>query len=144
MELHNLRDSRAFADQVGNELKRAERYSIFVTLSVFDFGFLAQTSSQPAPALESIRNVIAASVRATDSVSLIGDAEVGVLFPETTRQGAEIATRRAVELVRTKILADYNGHRSAVIAAELASYPDAAGVRSVEAMLKEINSKIGS
>jgi hypothetical protein len=131
-----------FLSHAGVELKRAERYRIFVSLVVVDLagvqaqlgGPLAETGT---PLLEALRG----HIRASDVASLVDDTSLALLFPETSRQGAEAAGRRLVEFIR-KHLAERTGQSAdQVIPMEMASYPDAAGARSLATFLEELAHK---
>ncbi len=130
-----------FIDKVGIELKRAERYRIFVSLIVIDLGFLATVpGDRPDGLIDDLINVVGRNVRAIDNVSRLDENRLALLFPETTRQGAEIASKRITELIRT-YLVNQGNRVDQVIPLEMASYPDAAGARSVADFLRDFSDK---
>ena len=95
---------RAFIDTAGVELHRAERYRVFVSLSVIDLNFVHSiVGEQFDDARDRIVKAVRHSIRACDSLSLLGDSCLSVLLPETSRQGAEIAMRRLSDLVRSEL-----------------------------------------
>jgi GGDEF domain-containing protein len=130
-----------FLDKVGIELKRAERYRIFISLIVIDLGFVSGYQDGRSEAIiTELMEVVSRNIRAIDNVSRLDDNRLALLFPETTRQGAEIASKRVTDLIRTHLTAQ--GHRvDQVIPLEMASYPDAAGARSVADFLREFSNK---
>jgi len=128
----------SFLDTVDVELKRAERYRIFVSLIVLDIGFLETAfSDRGVTVVKELFDAVRRQVRAIDNISLIQPYKLGLLFPETTRQGAEIASRRITELIRTKLSELNNQRFEQVIPLEMASYPDAAGAKSISDFLQE-------
>jgi GGDEF domain-containing protein len=139
---HNRKTDSYFIDRVGIELKRAERYRIFVSVLILDVGAVAQTTSSKAPSvMDDLVGIIRKHIRAIDNISVLDPYRVAVLLPETARQGAEIASRRITELIRNN-LSDDNGRRfDQVIPLEMASYPDAAGAMSINDFLREYSEK---
>ena len=131
-------DDVSFLSKVDLELKRAERYSVFVSLVVFDLTFVRDQFGPDAPGkvlrlFESTR----AKVREIDQVSVIDDYKLVLLLPETPRQGAEIAGRRVNELLRDMLSMEATETAERVIPMEMASYPDAAGARSIADFLRD-------
>lgn len=129
----------AFLSHAEVELKRAERYRIFVSLVVVDLTSIRPAlgnslSGADAELLEMLRT----HTRASDIASMVDQTSLALLFPETSRQGAEAAGRRLVDLIR-KFVAGRSGQvDDHVIPMEMASYPDAAGARSLAAFLEEL------
>ncbi|HUV31852.1 MAG TPA: hypothetical protein VMY05_12285 [Acidobacteriota bacterium] len=132
--------SESFVARAGIELKRAERYRVFVALSVLDMEFTKEffTEVEYAPVMDGILGVARNSVRACDYVSLVGPHHVCLLFPETSRQGAEVALRRIGDSIREELARRTDKTIDQVIPVELSSYPDAAGARTVEDFLEEL------
>jgi GGDEF domain-containing protein len=127
-----------FLDRVSTELKRAERYRIFVSLIVLDVGFLEAAFPEAGSAVVgNLVNFVERHIRAIDNISLLGSHKLGLLFPETTRQGAEMASRRVAELIKAKLSEMGNRRFDQVIPLEMASYPDAAGAKSIADFLRE-------
>lgn len=127
-----------FFSRVSTELKRAERYRIFVSLIVLDVGAAQKMfPNENSSVVNDLVGYVQEHIRSIDNISLLGPYKVGMLFPETTRQGAEIASKRISELIK-KRLSELNGSRfDQVIPLEMASYPDAAGARSIADFLTE-------
>ena len=97
-------EPRAFIDTAGVELHRAERYRVFVSLSVIDLSFVRSiVGERYEDARDRIVKAVRRSIRACDSLSLLGDNTLSVLLPETSRQGAEIAMRRLSGLIRSEL-----------------------------------------
>jgi len=134
-----------FARRINYELKRAERYRIFVSLVVFnitpvlEFLNRADITRSAAEFIDSLSNIIKKSVREIDTVSNSSQDKIGLLFPETPRQGAEAAARRISETLHS-FYAEYFGKPAdCPIPVEISSYPDAAGARSLASYLDEFD-----
>ena len=127
-----------FLDKVDLELKRAERYSGFVSLVVFDLAFLQDHFGPEAPAImQDLSNEARRNVREIDVVSVMDGCKLVLLLPETPRQGAEIASRRVTEILRNRLIRNNNGVAEKLIPLEMASYPDAAGARTIRDFLAD-------
>jgi PleD family two-component response regulator len=132
-----------FAGRIAYELKRAERYRIFVSLVIFNI----------APVVEKLKNgsgkvsqddflaltgeVIRNSVREIDAVSNSGREKIGLLFPETSRQGAESAARRISEALNNFYEEFFDQPADYLIPVEISSYPDASGARSLASYIDD-------
>ncbi len=129
---------RPFVERVGEELQRAERYRIFVSLVVLDLDSLKKDSARETAEFDRLVKLIKGNTRSIDSAALVNSRKMAVLLPETPRQGAEIAARRVTELIRQSYPADFNGNVDQVIPLEMASFPDAAGAKTVKEILSEL------
>jgi hypothetical protein len=135
----------SFAGRLKYELKRAERYRIFVSFLVFDIGSVLDKVGDISAAGEqiqknfvnSVKSVIRSSVREVDAVSNGSDIRIGVLCPETARQGAEAAARRIQTVLGTYCANHFKNSKDYIIPVEIASFPDAAGNRSIASYLDE-------
>ncbi len=134
MEIKNA----SFVDQIQLELQRAERYSVFMSIILLDLSFLRQHfGPNSSGVVQRIYDLLKSNVRVVDYIAIIDNVKIGFLFPETSRQGAEIAMRRLNEMIRDA-LADQNGSLSGkIIPMEIASFPDAAGTRTIREFLEE-------
>jgi GGDEF domain-containing protein len=129
---------RPFVERVGEELQRAERYRIFVSLVVLDLDSLKKDRARETAEFDRLVNLIKGNTRSIDSAALVNSHKMAVLLPETPRQGAEIAARRVTELIRQSFPADFNENVDQVIPLEMASFPDAAGAKTVKEILGEL------
>jgi GGDEF domain-containing protein len=129
---------RPFVERVGEELQRAERYRIFVSLVVLDLDSLKKDRARETAEFDRLVNLIKGNTRSIDSAALVNSHKMAVLLPETPRQGAEIAARRVTELIRQSFPADFNENVDQVIPLEMASFPDAAGAKTVKEILSEL------
>ena len=131
-----------FIREVDRELQRAERYSIFVSLTVLDLSFLGNKGFSFSPAdLTKLSALIQSKLRTIDYVSPVGENQLGLLFPETSRQGAEIVIRRIADLVKDYLEESIESKIEDIIPIEVASYPDASGARSVKDFLSDWSEK---
>ena len=129
---------RPFVERVGEELQRAERYRIFVSLVVLDLDSLKKDRAREAAEFDRLVNLIKGNTRSIDSAALVNSHKMAVLLPETPRQGAEIAARRVTELIRQSFPVDFSENVDPVIPLEMASFPDAAGAKTVKEILSEL------
>lgn len=128
-----------FVDSAFLELKRAERYRLFLSIITLDLSFgETQPGDSPRLPLDDILRDIRGGIRTVDSVDIVGQRRLALMLPETGRQGAAVAARRVSELVRNRMAEHSQVLRDQVIPLEMASYPDAAGTRSVEDLLGEL------
>ena len=128
-----------FFDQAEVELKRAERYRVFVSLLVLDVSSVQKvTKISVSEAMGHVESITRQHIRACDYIASCGESCLVALFPETSRQGAEIAGKRLSEAIRAKISELSGGQVDEVVPLEMASYPDAAGARSVSTLLADL------
>jgi len=129
----------SFGKRVDIELKRAQRYSIFISMTVFDLSFLKDREMNSKDVIvQDTVNLIQKNVREIDNVALIDNYKIGLLFPETQRQGAEIASRRIADVIRDSISHLVQKEHEGLIPLEMLSYPDAAGAKSLSEFLEEL------
>ena len=131
-----------FITKVDTELSRAKRYSIFVTMSVFDLSDILSSDHDSrvidsAELLEIVRN----QVRDIDYVSYINDNQLGVLLPETSRQGAEVVVKRVAEILKASLSEKVDFSINEHIPFEIASFPDAGGAKSIKDFLNDWQKK---
>lgn len=127
-----------FARQLNLELKRAERYRIFVSLLLVDLTKIKGIDTSKIPTADEFVRSIRPRMREIDVVSEVSGNRVGVLLPETSRQGAEVVARRVGDLVKSVVGDMIQESTDVAVSIEMASYPDAAGARSLEEYLKEL------
>ncbi len=134
--------SHPFMDRVDIELKRAQRYQIFVSLLVYDLSSVSSNNTDNNNSLtHKILQAVVQAVRAIDNVSLLASNKIALLLPETNRQGAEIASKRISSVVQT-CLESYGSQLNVeTVAPAMASYPDAAGMKSIKDFLTDFSSQ---
>lgn len=126
-----------FIEKVGLELQRAERYSIFISLTVLDLSFLNQIpEDQRTESLRTVLDVVNRNVRAIDSVSVMDQHQLGLLMPETSRQGAETVVKRIVSLIKGQLAKESRLEVGDVIPLQMASFPDTAGAKPIRELLQ--------
>jgi len=131
-----------FAEKVEVELNRAERYRVFVSLTVLDLDPAAEmVGEHTAEVLQDVAVGVREAVRTCDHVALLHRNYLAVLLPETPRQGAEVAGRRLAGIARTRLAARLGHGANQVIPVEIASYPDTAGARTLSGFLEELARK---
>jgi hypothetical protein len=127
-----------FAERVGLELNRAARYHFFVSFVVFDFSIFGQDSPCHIDTCKHIETIFTVNTRKVDEVAIIDSERVAVLLPETSRQGAEIVTRRLSEVITEQMKLSGRKTPESAFHVEIASYPDPAGVRPITDYLAEL------
>ncbi len=141
----NLKIESNFAERISYELKRAERYRYFVSLVIFNIGPIIdlggngqlRREEQQTDFVDQVRNIISKIAREIDAVSNQNLTKIGLLLPETSRQGAESAARR-ISSSLAQFCTDYFKKPSDyLVPVEISSFPDAAGARSVASYLED-------
>ena len=129
----------SFLNKVNEELQRAERYRIFISLTVFDLSTISnQSQADKQEKLEKIMASVKDNIRTIDYASMITNDRLGLLFPETTRQGAEIVARRISEIIKETFSVDIDKSSTQnIVPLEMASYPDAGGAKSIKDFMVE-------
>jgi len=129
-----------FIQRIEMELRRAERYRIFVSLVVLDLDFLrSQEGENGGSLMDGIVDLVATNIRVIDLFAVVGASKVAVLMPETQRQGAEAAAKRLTTLIGSEIETQTKQALEKMIPLEMASYPDAAGARSIKEILSDLS-----
>lgn len=144
MDDSNSKDgiSNSFIDRVDIELKRAQRYQIFISLLVYDISFIKELDHEKCEKLQSeILSAVSDKIRAIDDVSVLESCKIAFLLPETNRQGAEVASRRISSVLKESLEGFNEKEIIQSIAPEMASYPDAAGARSIKDFLTDYSKK---
>ena len=139
LKIDNRLPAEVFLNQAGIELKRAERYRIFVSLIVFDLSTAAGSVREMADKLsQQIRD----NVRASDHFAFIDHDRIAVLFPETPRQGAEVTARRLRNVLTTILEPEQAGDAEQLIPVEMVSFPDSGGARTVHDFLRDLSEQM--
>ena len=143
-QLHEVKPvSVTFLARAGIELSRAERYRIFICLTELDLGFTREIfgEEESRRLMERVHEVVRNNVRDCDYSAFVNGYSLCLLFPETSRQGAEVASRRVSEVIRKELARHTDRPMETVIPVELASYPDAAGAKTIKEFLKELQKR---
>jgi hypothetical protein len=120
------------------ELKRAERYRVFVTMIRFDLSVIDRLFPENANAiLDQIVDFAQGKIRGSDMISSTSRS-IAILIPETPRQGAEVTSRRLRDLLKERLSEMADKDVADTIPLELASYPDTAGARPMADFLKDL------
>ena len=136
-----------FASRISYELKRAERYRIFLSLLVFNLGPVVDRGGTAGVTeddtrekfLSDIRLFLGHTVREIDAISNTNNIKVGLLLPETSRQGAEAAARRLGQQISGFCNEYFPQTSDHFIPVEISSYPDAGGARAIQDYIGEFN-----
>lgn len=129
-QLTGLHNRRSFDRKLRDEVTRASRYSINLSLAVFDIDSLERYNNLCGYtlgnlALSDIAEIFRKGAREVDFVARIGADEFGVILPETTRLGA----LRFADRVRSDVaaypfpVADEMESASLTVCAGVANFP---------------------
>ena len=142
METNNYTEVDTFLNQVGIELKRAQRYRVFISLICIDLSFTNEVFGERASEVKSeVVSLAKDNVRGSDILSLIGKNCLALLFPETSRQGAEVTSKRISDLIRSRLAQIAEKQFDSVIHLEMSSFPDTAGAKTIDSFLEELAKK---
>ena len=132
----------SFINRAGIELHRAERYRVFVSLTVLDLEFVRKAAGERFPVvMKELSEVVQSSIRACDYIAQLDDSHMGLLLPETSRQGAEIAVKRLSDVIRNYLSKSIHEEIREVIPVEIASYPDTGGAKTLAGFLEELTNR---
>ena len=132
----------SFINRAGIELHRAERYRVFVSLTVLDLEFVRRAVGERLlMVMKDLSELVQSSIRACDYIAQLDDSHLGLLLPETSRQGAEIAVKRLSDVIRGHLSKVLNEEVREVIPVEIASYPDTGGAKTLAGFLEELSHK---
>jgi len=137
--------NNGFAERINYELKRAERYRYFVSLIVLNIGPVLDLGGNGALKAEKDRSrfitelnkILDGAIREVDSISNHQRTRIGLLLPETSRQGAESAARRITTTLYEFCNNYFGKPADYLMPVEISSFPDAAGVRTIASYLDE-------
>ncbi len=137
--IETTRGCQTFLTMAEIEMRRAERYRIFVSLLVLDLSILQEMlPGRTTELMERLVDLASARIRCTDSIASTDPCRVALLFPETPRQSAMLAAHRLTEMVR-RVLSEETGRSvDAIIPVEIVSYPDAAGAKTLGKALQDL------
>lgn len=133
-------NGRSFLDKIDLELKRAERYRVFVSLIVIDLKFVDQLQNvEGSSVIDDINNMVMENIRVIDDVAVVDKRKLALLLPETPRQGAEITALRLSEMIRKCLHEKTDRSINQVVPLEMVSFPDAAGARTIKDLIMEFS-----
>ncbi|MFH2037695.1 MAG: hypothetical protein ABIJ45_14940 [Candidatus Zixiibacteriota bacterium] len=134
-----------FASKIDYELKRAERYRIFLSLVVFNVGPVVDLAGNEINKniddrkrlISGLVSVIKGSSREIDHISNSGKVKIGILMPETSRQGAEVAARRISDALQNYCRNYFEKANELSVPIEISSFPDATDSRSISSYIDD-------
>jgi hypothetical protein len=151
MGSHLEREKREFdfASWIGYELKRAERYRIFLSLVTFNIGpildlagsRMLRDEEERTKFLDGLHRTVKRSIREVDTLSDSGSGKIGLLLPETPRQGAEAAARRVSDTLHRYCTDYFSQPADYLVPVEISSFPDAAGARSIASYMEDFGAQ---
>ena len=147
--LTGVERGRDFVSTINYELKRAERYRIFLSLVTFNIGPLIdlagngslKAEAERARFLGGLHEALKGAIREVDALADPTIFKIGLLLPETSRQGAEAAARRLTETLY-KFCSDYfKKPADYLVPVEIFSFPDAGGGRGITSFLEDYSAR---
>ena len=124
------------------ELQRAERYRIFLSLICVDLSFLKVLGESESQLIFSkVEETARRMIRGCDSANVMEHGCLAVLYPETNRDGAEVGAKRISEAVRNHLSKICDHPLPEFIPLEIASFPDAAGAKSIDELLSVMQAR---
>jgi hypothetical protein len=139
LSIDNQLPADVFLNQAGIELRRAERYRIFVSLIIFDLSTAAGALNEMADRLS---DEIRQNVRSSDHFAFIDRNRIAILFPETSRQGAEVTARRLRNVLTAALEPDRSGDAEQLIPVEMVSFPDTGGAKPIQDLLRDLSEQM--
>jgi len=132
-----------FRDLALKELKRAERYRNFLSLLVLNLSeFLATAGRRKIKShedseqfLETALNHLKNNLRETDAISILDNARLAMLLPETDQYGASVAAGRFRELIAEFLAEFIEADFRFDVDMEIASFPSNAKGQSFKSRL---------
>lgn len=131
--LTGLHNRRQFDRRLREEILRASRYSINLSLVVFDVDNLERYNNTCGYmlgnlALSDIANIFSKGAREVDAVARIGADEFGIILPETTRIGAlRFADRMRADVAAYPFpVVEEQASSSITVCAGIANFPRSA------------------
>jgi len=144
--LTNLYNHRYFQERTEEEVSRANRYNLVLSLVFFDLDYFKNYNDTNGhingdqaliKVAEILRNSmrksdVVARVRKTDIVARYGGEEFVVLLPETSKDGAKVMAERLRKVIESQ---EFTGEDKLpggklTISAGIASFPDDASTRT--------------
>jgi GGDEF domain-containing protein len=131
-EQNLYRPHTIFGLRAREELKRAERYSDFLSLIVIDVTSLAKFARKhglqkfafPKELFENLEEMIRKSVRETDIISGLEKNKLGLLLFETPLEGANCLVKRLGERIKDFVSGSVRTPQGWQIPMEVASFPE--------------------
>ena len=137
-----MSDAKSVCSEAIIELQRAERYRIFLSLICVDLSFLKALGETESRSLYSkVEETARRMIRGCDSANVMDHGCLAVLYPETNRDGAEIGAKRISEAVRGHLEKISPRPLPEIIPLEIASYPDAAGAKTIDELLSVMQTR---
>ncbi|HYF51695.1 MAG TPA: diguanylate cyclase [Planctomycetota bacterium] len=128
-DLTGLANFRYFTRRIGEETKRAERYSHLLSLIMLDIDHFKKFNDTYGHlsgnrALEHVAKILNTEVRETDLVARYGGEEFAIVLPETTkREAGELAERIRARIEQTAVALPDHGKKKLTVSLGVATYP---------------------
>ncbi len=144
LAIHNgltgIYNYRYFMKELGEEIKRAERYERQVSLLMIDIDLFKRVNDTHGhqrgdEVLQGLANTLVSKTRETDIVSRYGGEEFAIILPETDMENAmEVATKLKESVTRTRFARKRGKSIKLTISIGVATFPG--GAKSQEELLR--------
>jgi len=91
---------RYFEKRLAEEVKRAQRYSLDLSLMLIELDSCAGLVPSHGERLAALTGILRSNIRSADPLARYDTCRFGILLPETTKEAAYKAASKIVELVR--------------------------------------------
>lgn len=126
-----------FVEQVDLELKRAERYRVFMSLLIYDLSLITKASKFQSEKIGNLKTKLVKKMRVIDVVAQIDETKIALLLPETSRQGAELASKRLGAEINNWMKEEFTITMDHIVPKQIASFPNATGSDTIDQFLEE-------
>ncbi|MBI5869618.1 MAG: response regulator [Actinobacteria bacterium] len=132
---------RYFEKRLAEEVKRAERYSLDLSLMMIVLDSPAGLVSSHAQRLAALTGILRSNVRAADPLARYDTCRFGILLPETTREAAFRVAGKVVELVREKQITGADG-KVIPLSVSVAVTGDHGGIRTPDQLVESLDAAL--
>ncbi|MHB8791929.1 MAG: response regulator [Thermoleophilia bacterium] len=132
---------RYFEKRLAEEVKRAQRYSLDLSLMLIELDSPAGMIPSHGQRLAALTGILRSKVRAADPLSRYDTCRFGILLPETTKEAAFKAASKVVELVRERRIFGADG--SVIpLSVSVAVTGDHGGTRTPDQLIESLDSAL--
>jgi GGDEF domain-containing protein len=120
------RSHRNFSVRAAQELRRAERYRLFMSLIVVHSDQMDSIDDDDPEQgrLTDLPSIIRTNCRVSDLVSGVEDGKFAVLLVETAPEGAQIFMARLKDITQSLFAGQTDAGKNISVSIELVSFPD--------------------
>ncbi len=139
--LTGLYNYRYFKEYLDQEMRRAHRHQLFVSLLMLDIDFFKHYNDHHGhvagdEVLRSIARLIRSNIRSIDVAARYGGEEFAIILPETNKRSAVFVAEKVRQLVERHVFAkqEEQPNNNLTVSIGVAAFPD--DVRSAEELVR--------